>query len=172
MTINSWVKLLLDPKIMEIVIDSIRYCQANKGLKIYAYCLMPDHIHMVCRSSCEETLSSIVRDFKKFTSNEIMEYLTGQKTVEAINLLNLFRKGIRDKSNSPKFSIWKRGFNPIELSSTKFIDQKIDYIHANPVKAGLVKSEIDYLYSSARDMEGIDGEIKVVVTFGRWKTYR
>ena len=172
MTVNSWLKIFLDPVIAGIVIDSLKYCQARNGLEIYAYCIMPDHIHMVCRSTREETLSSIVRDFKKFTSSQILKYLDqlqNKWSNEIISIISMRSSGAGGKI---KRVIWKKGFCPIELSSNNFIDQKIDYIHFNPVKAGIVVKPEKYRYSSAISYAGGIGELEIIVDNPVWRTYR
>jgi hypothetical protein len=56
------------------------------------------------------------------------------------------------------------------IYSQKFIEQKLDYIHANPVKAGIVKKPEEYLYSSARNYAELDAVIDVIKLFKRWIT--
>ncbi|MFO7850851.1 MAG: REP-associated tyrosine transposase [Bacteroidota bacterium] len=168
-SIVSWIKIFNDEKIISILIDSIIYCQLNKGLEIYAYVIMPDHSHMVCRSISDNSLSDIFRDLKKFTSRSIIKYLKQYKSRIYSSWLDRFRDNNNDSAEH--YRIWQNGYNPKELSSNKFMDQKIEYIHSNPVKAGLVSRPNDYIYSSARNYSEKKGVIDVVVTYGRWETY-
>ena len=168
-SVLSWIKIFDDKEIVSILIDSIIYCQLNKGLEIYAYVIMPDHFHMVCRSKTDNSLSEIFRDLKKFTSRTTITYLKQQKSEIYSEWLDCFRNGNNESGDS--YKIWQDGFNPKELSSNKFIDQKIEYIHNNPVKAGIVERPEDYNYSSAVNYAEKTGIIDVVVTFGKWFTY-
>jgi len=73
-TLVEWQKLLHIPLYAEIIIDSIRYCQKNKGLELFGYVIMPSHIHLIARAE-ERPLGEVVRDFKKFTAARIVERL-------------------------------------------------------------------------------------------------
>ena len=171
MTISSWIELFKDHNIAIIIIESLRYCQKVKGLEIYAYCIMPSHIHMVCRATKESLLSYIIRDFKKFTSKKITKYLNDNADTRNLHILAVFSSQRNKKKSDQNYSVWQEGFQPIELTSNYFIDQKINYIHANPVTAGFVKRPQDYKLSSARNYAEMESLIEVVVSHGRWTTY-
>ncbi len=91
-TITEWVDLFTRSDYCNVVIDSLKYCQKNKGLVIHAWCIMPSHLHMIISSNSESLLSETLRDFKRFTSVEIV------KTIEIINesrkewISNIFRE--------------------------------------------------------------------------------
>ena len=170
-SIVSWIKIFNVYNITDILIESIKYCQLSKGLEIYAYVIMPDHFHMVCRSISYKTLSEIFRDLKKYTSRSIIKYLKENTNNTYSAWLDKFRIDKNTHDLNEHYRLWQDGYNPKELSSNKFIDQKIDYIHNNPVKAGLVSKPDDYIYSSARNYSEKEGVIDVVVTYGRWVTY-
>ena len=171
MTIESWIPIFNNPNILNIAIASIIHCQSEKGLEIYAYCIMPSHIHMVCRATKESLLSYIIRDFKKFTSKKITKYLNDNADTRNLHILAVFSSQRNKKKSDQNYSVWQEGFQPIELTSNYFIDQKINYIHANPVTAGFVKRPQDYKLSSARNYAEMESLIEVVVSHGRWTTY-
>ena len=82
-TIVGWVDLFTRPELKHIVIDSLKYCQAHKGLLIHAWCLMPSHLHMIV-GTVGDPLSGILRDFKKFTASAILnEIKTGPESRRA-----------------------------------------------------------------------------------------
>ena len=79
LTTVGWIDVFTRLEQKDNFINSLRYCQDYKSLEIYAWCLMPSHLHMICRSGNDDILlSSIIRDFKKFTSKEIIK--TGKQT--------------------------------------------------------------------------------------------
>ena len=172
MSVNQWAKIFNNTSIINIVINSLKYCQLNKGLEIYSYCIMPDHIHMICRSICEYSLSEIIRDFKKYTSRSIIKHLINTDNNISAVWLEIFRKNDSKIRHIYRHHVWQEGFYPIELSSNSFIDQKIEYINNNPVKAGMVDNAEDYLYSSARNAVGLRGYLEVVTTYKKWETYK
>jgi REP element-mobilizing transposase RayT len=72
-TIVGWVDIFTRLKQRYIIINALNYCQEQKGLEIYAYYIMPSHIDMLCKAKEGYLLSNIMRDFKKFTSKQIIE---------------------------------------------------------------------------------------------------
>lgn len=134
-----------------IVLDSLRFCQVHKGLSLHSWCLMSNHIHMVMAAK-NDNLSSILRDFKKFTSKSIINsILANEKDRRQEWMIELFKRAGDSNIRNEEFQFWQQGNHPIELYSREFILQKINYIHRNPVKAQIVAVPQHYLYSSARD---------------------
>lgn len=131
----------------DIVLDSIRYCQSEKGLALHSWCLMSNNLHLVV-SAKNENLSDILRDFKKFTSKQIIEAIINNKhESRKIGCCKFVkRKGVK----TVVIQHINSGVRITNLSP-KFVFQKINYIHNNPVESGIVEKAEDYLYSSAKD---------------------
>lgn len=118
---------------------------------LYAYCFMPSHVHFIFRSKKEDP-SGLLRDFKKYTSKKILESIRNNpKESRKEWLLYRFREAGISKRNVHTFQFWQHHNHPTELWSEKVIEQKIRYIHNNPVVAGFVTQAIDWKYSSARN---------------------
>ena len=150
----EWVDVFTRKEYRDILINSLRHCQQNKGLLVHGWCIMSNHLHLVI-SAKNENLSEILRDFKKFTSRQIIQAITGnQKESRKRWILNIFREEGINNSRNTGFQVWRQENRPQELYSAMFIKQKMDYIHNNPVEAGLVDKAEEYLYSSARDYCG------------------
>lgn len=148
----DWVDVFTRKEYKDILIENLKYCQANKGLEIFAWCIMSNHVHLILRAKEGFLLQDILRDFKKFTSKKIVEAIAtnpGESRKEW--MLEIFRKHGRQNSNNTSFQFWRQDNKPIEVYSHEVISQKLDYLHFNPVEAGVVEREEDYLYSSARD---------------------
>lgn len=75
-TVVSWVDIFTRPVYKDLVMDSLRHCQQHKGLELYAYCLMTNHLHLIARAAEGHELSGIVRDFKKFTARALFKDIT------------------------------------------------------------------------------------------------
>jgi REP element-mobilizing transposase RayT len=137
----------------DIVIDSLRYCHQHKGLEIYAYVIMSNHIHLLIRSSIGK-LSNNIREFKSFTAKQILLAIDSESENRKDWMLNLFEFAAKQHKRNEKYQIWTHE-NHAELNySDKFIFHKISYIHKNPVRTGIVENPEDYIYSSARDFAG------------------
>jgi REP element-mobilizing transposase RayT len=133
------------------------YCQQNKGLDIFAWCVMTSHVHLIIRAQDGYQLEGILRDYKKCTSKAIIQAIK-DNPVESRRewLLEQFKS--KDSN-----TFWQGDNHPIEFWSNEVIDQKLSYIHQNPVEEGIVFQAEEYLYSSARDYAGENGMLDVLV---------
>jgi REP element-mobilizing transposase RayT len=149
-TIVGWVDLFTRPELKHIVINSLKYCQQNKGLLIHAWCLMPSHLHMIISTS-GMSLSSIMRDFKKYTASALVKEIKSDFESRKGWMLDLFGEVADGLERVRNFKVWQDGNHPELLYKKKFTEQKLEYLHYNPVQAEIVSKPEDYLYSSARD---------------------
>lgn len=118
---------------------------------------MTSHIHLIIKASGEILLQDILRDYKKFTSKAIIHAIEE-------NIQESRKEWLLEQFKTPEgFRFWRGDNKPIELWSNNVIDQKIDYIHMNPVEEGLVFRPEDYVYSSAADYAGENGLLDVLV---------
>ncbi len=144
-TIQNWISVFTSQKYFFHLIEAIKFNQQNKDLKIYAYVIMPNHFHMICKS---EKLSNIMSSIKSYSAKKIIHQLESDKNE---SLLKQFEKNKLEHKADRRYQIWQEGFHPQEISSDDMFSQKLNYIHFNPVKNGLVKESEEWLYSSARD---------------------
>jgi putative transposase len=156
-TVIDWIDVFIRNEYRNIMINSIKYCQNKKGLQIYAYCFMSSHIHLIIGSNGHMPLEGIVRDMKAFTSRELKLILSDPNRVQESRrewILEMMKKTGERNSNNNDFQFWQQHNQPIEIWSRKFFDQKLEYIHMNPVDAGFVDQPDAWLYSSARNYSG------------------
>tara|TARA_Y100001972_G_scaffold128583_1_gene190335 strand:- start:1195 stop:1740 length:546 start_codon:yes stop_codon:yes gene_type:complete len=159
-TIVYWIDLFTRRELKEVILDSLKHCQNEKGLDIYAWCLMPSHLHMIIGSDTGN-LSDIMRDFKKHTSKKLVNEISLINESRKDWLLAAFSKAGKELKRIKNNKVWKDGNHPKELETNYFMDQKLKYIHENPVLAGIVEQAEHYLYSSARDYCGYPGLLKI-----------
>ncbi len=147
----NWIDLFIRNEYKDIMLASWRHCQAKKGLEIYGWCIMSSHIHMIIGTHGEK-LGNIMRDMKKHTSIALKEAIK-QHPAESRRewMLGMMKTAGEKNSQNNEFQLWQQDNHPIELFDQKILHQKLDYIHYNPVVAGIVENPEDYLYSSARD---------------------
>lgn len=163
-TVVNWVDIFNRPKYKHIIIESLQFCQKNKGLEIYAWVLMPNHLHFIIGAQDLDQVHSILRDFKKFTSKRILAEL--QNDVQESRrewMLNLFAQAGEKDKKIAQYRFWQEGCYSEVISSLEFYKQKLNYIHQNPVRAEFVRYPQDYLYSSAIDYAAEKGLIEVIV---------
>ncbi|MEO7446190.1 MAG: transposase, partial [Ferruginibacter sp.] len=153
----QWVDVFTRNCYVEIVLDSLRFCIKEKGLNVHAWCLMSNHLHLII-SAKNGNLSDVLRDFKKYTSGKITaEIETNTQESRKSWMLWIFKQAGANNSKNKYYQFWQQNNRPVQLDSTEFTLTKLEYIHNNPVKAGLVLEGENYLLSSARDYNGTQG---------------
>jgi putative transposase len=158
----EWIDVFTRPKYKDLLIESLKYCIEKKSLIVYSYVIMTNHIHLIASSDGPD-LSGIIRDFKKFTSKAMIKALQDPLESRKDWMLRIFSDAGKSNSNNEYYQFWRQDNHPIELYSNEVIDQKIDYIHNNPVEEGIVDNPEDYIYSSARDYAGTKGILDIVL---------
>ena len=157
-TIVGWVDVFSRRTNKEIIIESLNYCKAHKGLVIYAFVIMSNHMHVIARASQNSKgLSAIIRDFKRHTSRKLIDsILNNRKESRKDWMLKVFSYHAKFNSNNVLYQIWQQHNQPQILLRPRFIMQKLNYIHNNPVKAKIVLKPEHYLFSSAVNYAGLD----------------
>ncbi|MEK6220712.1 MAG: transposase [Chloroflexota bacterium] len=144
---------------IEIILDSFRYLNNNNRLTLHAYVIMDTHVHMIATSA---NLALEIAKFKSYTARRIID------TFKENNQILLLGSLAQSKSKYKKdrnFQVWMEGSHPQAVQNEEMMRQKIDYIHFNPVKRGLVTEPGQWLYSSAANYEGTPAELDVEINW-------
>ncbi|MEO8405504.1 MAG: transposase [Chitinophagaceae bacterium] len=150
-TVVSWIDIFTRKVYRDMLLDSFKHCQQHKGLLLHAWCVMSNHAHIIATATNAD-LSAVIRDLKTFTSKSIVKAIENNPAESRKEwMLDLFKGQGNDNSRNKGHQFWKQNNHPEELYSPAFIFQKLNYIHNNPVEAGIVDQPWEYLYSSARD---------------------
>ena len=161
-TIVSWIDLFTRPEYKNVITDSLNYCIETKGLVINGWVLMTNHLHFIGRCEEPHKMSDFLRDFKKFTSKRLAELIQELPESRREWLLDKFSFEARKTGRAENYKIWRDDNHAIDLSVINALD-KLDYIHNNPVRAGIVESPEEYLYSSASNYCGRKGIVKIEI---------
>jgi REP element-mobilizing transposase RayT len=146
-----WVDVFTRREYRDIVIESLKYCQEKKGLVIYAWCIMSNHVHLII-SAKESNVSDVLGDFKKFTSKQIIKSIIEHPEESRREwMLEIFKKAGASNSRNTDYQFWQQDNQPKIIYTPDFGSQKTEYVHDNPVEAGIVEKAEEYCYSSARD---------------------
>lgn len=140
-TILEWKSLLSKEKYKEVVVSSLRFLVEARRIRVYAFVIMSNHIHIIWQMYPGINSSDVQRDFLKYTAQIIKADLRKHHPV----VLELFKVRSRDR----KYQFWERNALSVELWTHAVFIQKMNYIHRNPVKAKLVATPSAYKYSSA-----------------------
>ncbi len=149
LTIVEWIDLFTRERYSKIIIESLKFCSNNKGLNIFAYVIMSNHVHLIANCESNQNLSDILRDFKKFSSKQIIDSIKSEPESRRDWMLERFSKAANSHTKKHSYKVWQDGNHAIELYSEKFTWTKLQYIHKNPVRAGLVFQPEQWKYSSA-----------------------
>ena len=162
-SVIDWIDLFIRNEYRQLMLTSWKYCMDEKGLDVYAWCIMTSHFHMIV-SSRDKPVDHIVRDMKSFTSRHHRKEISShpQESRKEWMMRRMHNAG-KFRSNNKDFQLWQQDFFPIELTSNEMMEQKLNYIHNNPVEAGFVDEPAHYLYSSARDYAGGKGLLDGIV---------
>jgi REP element-mobilizing transposase RayT len=170
MQVVYWIDIFTRQRYRDIVLDSLRYCQKEKGLEIFAYVIMSNHVHLIVRSS-EDNLSQTVGDLKKFTSKQIIKSIETEPESRREWLLWMFKHAAEKHKRNKNYQFWTHENHAVLLYSEEFIKERLLYIHDNPVRAGIVEHPEDYLYSSARNYASLESVLEIDLLSFKWKTY-
>jgi putative transposase len=161
-TIVGWLDVFSRKVYRDVILDSFRYCARYKKLHLHSYVIMSNHIHWIASAGEGGDLSAITRDFKRHTSVTIVEEIKNSNTESRKEwMLNMFRFAGAGNKHNKEYQFWQNDNHPEVIFSDDFLKSKLNYIHNNPVRAGLVEKPEDYLYSSARNYIGMEGLIDI-----------
>jgi len=163
-TVVGWLDVFSRRRYCDIMVAAMNHCVDHKSLVIYSWVIMSNHIHVIMRSR-QGKLSNTVRDLKRHTARKIITSILNDPESRRTWLLQTMKNEARSRSKHINHQFWAYKNHAVELPPNYFSMNisKLMYIHNNPVKAGLVASPEDYIYSSARDYAGRIGLVKVEV---------
>jgi REP element-mobilizing transposase RayT len=162
-TIINWQQVFTDLPYFEVILDSLKFCIANKELHLHAYVIMPNHAPYILSTDKDKRFPDIMRDFNTHTSREITKLL---EVDSKLQLLEVFADAARRDGRGNKYKVWQEGYHPITLGTPDFTAQKLNYLHNNPVRKGYVERPEQWRYSSARNyLLGDESLIKVELLF-------
>jgi REP element-mobilizing transposase RayT len=158
-----WMDVFVRDEYCSIITESLAHCRKSKGMKLYCWCIMPSHMHMIF-SARDGNPGALLGRFKEYTSKALRKAIQ-ENVVESRRewLLWMMKRAASQNSSVSEYQFWQHNNQPIELWSRKVIEQKINYIHNNPVKAGFVMEPQHWRYSSAIDYCGGRGLVELDV---------
>ncbi|MFD0862222.1 transposase [Sungkyunkwania multivorans] len=159
-TVVGWIDVFSRKVYKDIVLDSLNYCIDHKGMVLFGYVIMSNHIHLIMQSE-DGDLSGLIRDLKKHTTKRILSQIKEGPESRREWMLKLFRQATKTHQRNKEFQLWRYGNHPEEIVTEKFLWSKLDYIHLNPVRTGIVSKASHYLYSSASNYVNDEGLVDI-----------
>ncbi len=162
-SVVQWIDLFTRDIYRQTVIDSLKYCQKEKGLIVYAWCIMTNHVHLIIGTK-DKPMQDILRDMKSYTSRKLREEIVNNYRESRKKwIMWMMEAAGKANNNNNDWQLWQQHNHPIELSRHEMVSVRLNYLHNNPVKAGFVEKPEYWLYSSAGDYAGRKGMIDVTL---------
>jgi putative transposase len=155
-TIVGWLPVFTRPEAVNIIYDSWRHCQRQRGLLILGYVILENHLHLIASAP---DLPTVMQNFKSFTARSLIDLLERRSAAGLLRQLQAHKP--RHKTDSD-YQLWQEGHHPEQIRTEAMMWQKLEYIHNNPVARGYVDDPLHWRYSSARNYAGSPGLIDVV----------
>lgn len=149
-TILDWKHLLKQEKFKRIVIESLKHLVEKGKMKVYAFVIMPNHIHLIWENLELNGKEMPYVSFMKFTGHGFQRRLREEHP----GFLNSFKV----ENRSRNYNFWQRNSLPVAIFSRQMLEQKLNYIHLNPLQShwNLADDPNDYIYSSCSFYEQND----------------
>jgi REP element-mobilizing transposase RayT len=148
-TIHQWKWLLGEDTNKKLIVDYLKELSRKELIKVYAFVLMPNHVHIIWQQLNKNGKETSQGSFLKYTAHEFLKNLK----------CSGYSKEYEVNAGNKKHEIWQRDSLSVEIYSREVAKQKLEYIHFNPVsgKWKLAKNDLNYYYSSAKFYEtGVD----------------
>ena len=153
--------LFVREEYFNLIVESLDYSRKEKGMEIYCWCIMPSHVHLIFRAK-DENPGEMLGELKSYTSKKLSKCIEANIQESRKEwLLWMFERAGKKNSNVKVRQFWQQHNKPIELWGSEVIDQKVDYIHMNPVVSGFVHEPEDWKYSSGIDYAGGKGVLEI-----------
>lgn len=149
LTVVGWVDVFTRKSCCEELVKNIQYCQQHKGLELYAYVIMSNHMHWVAAQK-QGALNQLLRDFKSYTAKQMLALIYDNPKESRRDWMKVvFQYNAKFQKQNAENMFWQKTNHPIDCFNEKVLWQKINYIHMNPVRAGWVTEPEHWWYSSA-----------------------
>jgi REP element-mobilizing transposase RayT len=162
LTVVDWVDVFTRMNYKMKIIHSLNYCQKNKGLEIYGYCLMTNHLHLIAKATDTKSLSEILRDFKSHTAKSIIQLIKDEPESRRKWMLDRFQVAGKYLKRIDNYKFWQDGNHAEIIRHPNMFYIKLNYIHQNPVKTMIVEKPEEYLFSSARNYAGLESLLEII----------
>ena len=158
-SVVHWIDVFIRNDYKEVLLESWRFCQKEKDLEIYGWCIMTSHVHMIVGTK-GRPLDKIIGEMKSFTSTSLRKIIKEHPAESRKEwMLWMMEKAGKKNSSNNDWQFWQQHNKPLEILNAEMFYQKLNYIHHNPVEAGFVEKDEDWAYSSAKDFHGKKGLI-------------
>ena len=161
-TIVDWLPIFLKPTTTDILTESLLFCSEKRGLKIHGYVVMPNHVHAILsdEGNDNQRLHKTISEFRTFTGHKLAKLVDNSYPTSWSNIIRTNAETDRERR------VWQSGWHSEAVKNQNFFEQKLIYIHNNPVRAGFVEFPENWIHSSARSwLLGEKGKVPISLDY-------
>ena len=155
-----WMDVFVRDMYFDVLMESLNFCRSKLGMLVHAYCFMLSHVHLIF-GAANNNHGELLKSFITFTSKKMQAIIADDPQESKEWMLWMMEHAASKNSNVRNRQFWQQHNQPIELWSNHVIDQKVAYVHENPVEAGFVLEAEYWKYSSAVDYSGSKGLLEI-----------
>ncbi len=144
-TVVEWLPIFTSSACCDLLVQSFEFCRDQKRLQIHGWVILDSHFHAILSGP---RLAETLRDLKRFTSRSLIDKIRDEGRDWLLNQLAFYRAKYKDHS---VHQVWQEGAHPEAILSDEMMLQKLEYLHNNPVKRGMVSAPESWRYSSAHE---------------------
>lgn len=154
-TVVNWLPLFSKPELVQIILDSLNFLQSHQRMTIQGYVIMENHLHLIATAP---NLSKEIAAFKSFTARSMIDWLKTNQSTYWLTQLKLNKYSYKTDQD---YQLWQEGCHPQAILDWQMFQQKLEYIHNNPVRRGYVDDPAHWRYSSYRNYAGQPGILPI-----------
>ena len=168
------IELFVRPLYKEIIAEALNHFILTQGIVLHAWCLMSSHLHLLLRTREAYGPSFFERDFKKYTTPELIKAVEMKLDFRKEWMLARFEECSKSLKKIEKFQLWESCSSPLRIESDqpRLLLEKAEHIHENPLRENIVELPENYVFSSARDYVGLKGLVNVTVLKPGWPKFK
>jgi putative transposase len=161
----DWVDVFIRPAYKQIIANTLNEFIGTKGVTVFAWCLMTNHLHLMIQAKDGTGLATIERDFKKITTTRILEAIDLEPELRRDWMLKRFEHFSQSLKKIEKYQVWQNCSNPefVDFRQPNKVREHLTYVHENPVRDKIVFLADEYVFSSAGDYNGRKGLVNVTL---------
>ena len=160
----DWVDVFIRPVYKQVIVHTLNHFIESKGLVVYAWCLMSNHLHLLAQTSNGASIADLEKEYNGFTTTKILEAIETEPEARRKWMLHQFENTLNNRVMVQQYQVWQNCNHPVLIDSRKknLLLEHFEYIHQTPVRDKIVDMPVEYKYSSARDYSGINGLVNIV----------
>ena len=154
-TVMEWLPVFSHPEAVAILLASWSFLREQQGLRLYGYVVLENHTHFIAQA---DHLDRCLASFKSFTARKMISFLNANGREALLTRLSFSKRAFKEDR---EYQFWQEGSHAELILSEAMMREKLEYIHANPVRRGYVDRAEDWRYSSARNYAGVTGLLEI-----------